>query len=73
MLIDEKEAARRLNIGVRSLQRERAEGRLNLPFVRVGLRRVAYDSDAIEKWIAARTHRSLAEERTRNALRGAGK
>ena len=63
MIIDEKTAARRLGISVRSLQRERAEGRLGLPFIRLGLRRVGYDTETLDRWIASRVRRSIAEER----------
>lgn len=63
MIIDEKAAAERLGISVRTLQRERAEGRLGIEFVRVGLRRVGYDTVTLDRWLASRVRRSLAEER----------
>jgi predicted site-specific integrase-resolvase len=67
MIVNEKTAAQRLGISVRTLQRERAEGRLGLPFIRLGLRRVGYDVETLDRWLASRVRRSLAEERARTA------
>jgi len=63
MIVNEKEAAKRLGISPRLLQRERAEGRLGIPFARVGYRRIGYDTEMLDEWLATRVRRSLAEER----------
>ena len=65
MIVDEKTAAERLGISVRSLQRERAEGRLGIEFLRIGLRRIGYDTETLDRWLASRTRRTIAEERAR--------
>ncbi len=66
MIIDEKTAAQRLGVSVRALQRERAEGRLGIEFVRIGLRRVGYDTATLDRWLASRVRRSIAEDRARD-------
>jgi predicted DNA-binding transcriptional regulator AlpA len=67
MIVDEKTAAQRLGISIRSLQRERAEGRLGIEFIRLGLRRVGYDTETLDRWLASRVRRSIAEERAGGA------
>ena len=67
MIVDEKTAAQRLGISIRSLQRERAEGRLGIEFIRLGLRRVGYDTETLDRWLASRVRRSSAEERAGGA------
>jgi len=67
MILTEKAVAQRIGLSPRTLQRERTEGRLGLPFVRVGLRRVGYDSEAVDRWLASRVRQSLTEERARGA------
>jgi predicted DNA-binding transcriptional regulator AlpA len=66
MIVSEKDAAQRIGLSARTLQRDRSEGGLGLPFVRLGLRRVGYDTDAIDRWLASRVRRSIAEERARD-------
>ncbi len=66
MIVNEKIAAQRLGISVRALQRERAEGRLGIEFIRLGLRRVGYDTNTIDIWLASRVRRSFADERARD-------
>lgn len=73
MVVDEKTAAQRLGLSVRTLQRERAEGRLGLPFIRLGLRRVGYDVAMLDRWLASRVRRSLADERAAEAARTASR
>ncbi len=65
MIVDEKTAAQRLGISVRALQRERSEARLGLPFLRLGLRRIGYDTEMLDRWLASRVRHSIAEERAR--------
>lgn len=65
MIVDEKTAAQRLGISVRTLQRDRSEGQLGIEFVRLGLRRVGYDTETLDRWLASRVRRLIAEERAR--------
>lgn len=64
--LDQKSAARMLRLSVRSLERMRQEG--NGPaFIRIGLRRIAYDEAEIRRWAASRTYAHRAAELARNA------
>ena len=65
-ILTERQAAAQTGLSIRTLQRERVEGRLGLPFIRLGLRRIGYDSEAITRWLAARQYRTVAEERGRS-------
>jgi hypothetical protein len=59
--LDERAAARLLNLSRRTLQRMRTEGG-GPPFVRASARRVLYAATDIEAWAAARTYQSCAAE-----------
>lgn len=63
-LIDEATAAKRLGLSPRTLKRWRRDGG-GLEYVRVGLRRIAYAEEALDSFIAARTHPHRASELAR--------
>ena len=58
---DEDEAAKRLAVSARTMQRMRAEG-WGPEYVRVGLRKIAYSETALNTYAAGRTHKSRAAE-----------
>ncbi len=60
-LFDEDEAAKRLGVSARTIQRMRYEG-WGPEYVRVGLRRIAYSDAALNAYAASRTHKSRAAE-----------
>ena len=59
---DEDEAAARLSLSARTMQRMRHEG-WGPEYVRVGLRKIAYSDAALTEYAAGRTHKSRAAER----------
>ena len=59
--LDENEAAKRLAVSPRTMQRMRAEG-WGPPYCRVGLRRIAYSEIALNAYAESRTHKSRAAE-----------
>lgn len=61
VFFDEDEAAKRLNLSPRTMQRMRHEG-WGPEYVRVGLRRVGYSEAALNAYVARRTHKSRAAE-----------
>jgi predicted DNA-binding transcriptional regulator AlpA len=61
-LLSEHEAAARLGVAPRSLQRWRTEGQ-GPAYVRVGPRRIAYDEAELIRWVQGRRHEHLAAER----------
>jgi Helix-turn-helix domain len=61
--LDEAATARLLNVGQRTLQRWRSTGD-GPPFIRAGVRRILYSSDAIEVWAQAHTFAHRAAELT---------
>ena len=65
-LLSENEAALRLGVSPRTMQRFRTEGG-GPAYVRIGLRRVAYSPAALSAFEAGRTHKSLAAELSRTA------
>lgn len=60
-MLGEDEAAKRLGLSARTMQRMRAEG-WGPPYVRVGLRRIVYSDAALNAYAAGRTHKSRAAE-----------
>lgn len=69
IVISEPEAARRLGISPRTLQRWREEGG-GPAFVRLGLRRVGYRPADLDAWVAARITGAAGEAApTREARR----
>lgn len=65
-LWDTKETAERIGWSERSLERARIMGN-GPPYVRVGLRRVMYQPEAVQEWLAARTYAHRADELARSA------
>ena len=65
-LLKEKQAAERLGVARRTLQRWRISGD-GPPFVRIGPRRVAYPETALAAWCQGRTFRHRAEEIARSS------
>lgn len=63
----EAETAQMTGLSVRTLQRYRAEGIVNLPYVRLGLRRVGYSDSDIAAFLASRTFQSRAAELAKTA------
>jgi len=59
-LLREREAARLLGMSPRTLQRWRCMGQ-GPPFVRCGLRAIAYRQEDLAAWIEARRHQSTAQ------------
>ena len=59
--LDENEAAKRLNLSTRTMQRMRQEG-WGPEYARLGLRRIAYSEAALNAYAAGRTHKSRAAE-----------
>jgi predicted DNA-binding transcriptional regulator AlpA len=60
-LLTEKQAARKLKISVRTLQRLRQSG--DCPkYVRMGKRRIAYRIFALDQWLRSNTFTSIAHE-----------
>jgi len=69
-LLKEKQAAERLGVSRRTLQRWRLSGD-GPPFVRIGPRRVAYAEAALAAWCERRTfHHRAAEVARRNSAEG---
>ena len=66
MLLKETQAAERLGVSRRTLQRWRILGG-GPPFVRIGPRRVAYPETALAAWCEGRTYRHRAEEIARSS------
>ncbi len=64
--IDEDGLHERFLIPPRTAQRWRASGD-GPAFVRLGRRRVAYRVADVERWLAERTYRSLADEASRQS------
>jgi len=58
---DEDEAAKRLCLSARTMQRMRHEG-WGPEYVRVGLRKIAYSEAALSAYANGRTHKSRAAE-----------
>ena len=58
---DENEAAKRLNLSARTMQRMRQEG-WGPEYSRLGLRRISYSEAALNAYAAGRTHKSRAAE-----------
>jgi excisionase family DNA binding protein len=58
-LLTTEEAAKVLLLAPQTLARYRSEGRIDLPFVKIG-RRVAYTRAAIEQFIESRTRTSTS-------------
>ena len=65
-LLREKQAAERLGVSRRTLQRWRISGD-GPPFTRIGLRRVAYPEAALTAWCERQTFRHRAEEIARRS------
>jgi predicted DNA-binding transcriptional regulator AlpA len=65
-LLNEDEAAKRLGVSARTMQRMRAEG-WGPEYVRVGLRLIAYSESALTAYAASRTHKSRAAELAQQA------
>ncbi|MBP0445020.1 hypothetical protein J8J14_09530 [Roseomonas sp. SSH11] len=59
--LDEAAEARRINVSPRTLQRWRADGN-GPPYIRVGARRVAYDPQKTDEWLASRSFAHRAAE-----------
>lgn len=59
--LDEDEAAARLKLSTRSLQRYRVIGG-GPPFTRIGARKIAYSEQGIREWAEARTFPHKAAE-----------
>ncbi|MCW3476329.1 helix-turn-helix transcriptional regulator [Limobrevibacterium gyesilva] len=59
--LNEIVAAQIVGLSPRTLQRMRHEG-WGIPYCRMGLRRIVYDADEIEKWATGRTFRHRAAE-----------
>ena len=60
--LTENQTAELTGLSARSLQRDRIEGKLSLPWVRVGARRIMYSENAVREWLASRTFTSFAAE-----------
>ena len=58
---NETEAANKLNLDKRTLQRYRKSG-IGPRFTRLGLRRLGYTDEALDEWVKARTFVSVAAE-----------
>ena len=56
----EAEAAERVRLSKRSLQRGRLEG-WGPPFVQLGPRRLGYTIEALDAWLASRTKQSTSQ------------
>jgi hypothetical protein len=67
--LDEDGLYSRYLIPPRTAQRWRVTGD-GPPFVRLGKRRIVYRVDDVEKWLAQRTFKHLAEEKSRAAKIG---
>ena len=65
--LTETEFSERYNLSPRTAQRWRATGAGGPPFVRMGLRRVAYRLSDCETWAAGRTYTSRAAELSKQA------
>ncbi len=63
-LVAQEEVAERLGLSVRTVERWRVTGE-GPAFVRIGPRRVAYQEEAIEAWLAANTFPHRAAELAR--------
>ena len=59
-LLPSREVAALLSVSVRSLERWRTSGKVNLPFVKLG-NSVRYRLEAVERCIASRTVTSTSE------------
>jgi hypothetical protein len=59
-LLPQKQAADFLRISERSLERHRVEGKLKIPFIKIG-RRVMYAREDLEAWINANRFNSTSE------------
>lgn len=60
-LLAEDDAAKRLGLSARSMQRMRQEG-WGPSYVRVGLRKIGYSVAELDAYAASRTHKSRAAE-----------
>ena len=60
-LLTQREAARLLSVSVRSLERWRCSGVIDLPYVKLG-NSVRYQLEIIQRFIASRTIRNTSEE-----------
>ncbi len=60
------QVAARLRITTRTLARWREAG-CGPRYLRVGLHKIAYRADDVDRWLAARTHESRAAEAARAA------
>jgi excisionase family DNA binding protein len=59
-LLTSREVAALLSVSVRSLERWRCSGKVNLPFIKLG-NSVRYRLEAVERLIASRTVTSTSE------------
>lgn len=60
-LLGEDDAAKRLGLSARSMQRMRQEG-WGPAYTRVGLRKIGYSAAELDAYAAGRTHKSRAAE-----------
>jgi predicted site-specific integrase-resolvase len=65
-LLTSREVAALLSVSVRSLERWRVSGKVDLPYVKLG-NSVRYKPESIERCIASRTVRSTSEKGNGNA------
>jgi predicted site-specific integrase-resolvase len=60
-LLSQRDAARLLGLSIRTLERWRVSGEVNLPYVKLG-RSVRYTLEGVERCVASRTRASTSEE-----------
>jgi len=64
--LDENAEADRIGVSVRTLQRWRSEGS-GPPYIRIGMRRIAYDPQKTDEWLARRSYPHRAAELAQTA------